>query len=73
MDPPTIPGRSGLLHTGYPEEGGADIPPREPPITAQQRAADVRDPPRRGGYRAQRRAADMRNPPRCGRNEQGVP
>ena len=36
MDPPTVPGRSGLLYIGYPEEGGADIPPREPPITAQQ-------------------------------------
>ena len=30
MDPPTMPGRSSLLHTGYPEEGGAVFRPGNP-------------------------------------------
>ena len=40
-----IPGRRGLLHTGYPEEGEADISAQGTPYNeAQRRAADTRNP-----------------------------
>ena len=37
VDPPTIPGRSGLLHTGYPEEGGADVSAQGTPYASAPR------------------------------------
>ena len=44
-DPPTVPGQSDRLYTGYPEKGRTDIPPREPSVTAQQ-GTKTREPPR---------------------------
>ena len=43
MDPPTVPGRSGWLYIGYPEEGGAIFCPGNP-LSGPASDEDARPP-----------------------------